>query len=102
MKKVLKFQFEGKEGFLSIIEKNDKYYALIQKDTHKVDYILKHNTLSISYELKTPVYQHVSVNLSFDKNLIEETYHQLEVEKNLYFKQLDDTLCVLIIEKEKE
>ena len=98
--KVLKFQFEEKEGFLSVIEKPDFYYALVQKDTPKVSAAKDTHRLHISYELKKPVYKQVVVNVSYDPDVIKSVYDQLEAEKNLYFKQLDDTLCVLMIEKE--
>lgn len=56
MKKVFKFEFEGKEGFLSIVEKSNKYYALVQKETPKVKEIQQTHTINISYELKEPLF----------------------------------------------
>lgn len=99
MKKVLKFKFEEKEGFLSVVEKNDYIYALVQKDTPKVKEIEKTHELLISHELKQPEYKIVKLNVSYDEQLIKEVYHQLEADKNLYFKELDDSLCVLEIPK---
>lgn len=99
MKKVLKFKFEEKEGFLSVVEKNDYIYALVQKDTPKVKEIEKTHELLLSYELKQPVFKVVKLNVSYDEQLIKEVYHQLEADKNLYFKELDDSLCVLEIPK---
>jgi general stress protein 26 len=99
MKKVLKFKFEEKEGFLSVVEKNDYIYALVQKDTPKVKEIEKTHELLLSYELKQPEYKIVKLNVSYDEQLIKEVYHQLEADKNLYFKELDDSLCVLEIPK---
>lgn len=98
--KVLKFKFEGNEGFLSVVERPDFYYALVQKDAPKVKTITKTSLLDISYEIKKPVYNEVDVNVSYDQTLIKSIYEQLEAEKNLYFKQLDDTLCALRIAKE--
>ncbi|HAX02479.1 MAG: hypothetical protein A2Y45_04280 [Tenericutes bacterium GWC2_34_14] len=100
MKKVFKFKFDDKEGFLSVVEKDDFFYTLVQKDTSKVKSIQESHTLFIAYDLKQSVYHEVTCHVSFDKVLIEAVYKQLEEEKNLYFKQLDDTLCVLQIEKE--
>ena len=99
MKKVLKFKFEEKEGFLSVVEKNGYIYALVQKDTPKVKEIEKTHELLLSYELKQPEYKIVKLNVSYDEQLIKEVYHQLEADKNLYFKELDDSLCVLEIPK---
>lgn len=101
MKKVLKFKFEDKEGFLSVIEKDHAYLALIQKDTPKVKEIEITNQLLISYELIQPSYQQVLVKTIFDQDIVKDVYEQLEKENNLYFKTLDDTLCVLEIAKEK-
>ena len=98
--KAFKFKIDGKEGFLSVIEKPEFYYALVQKNTQKVKFIQETNKLLISYELKNPQFKEVCVNISNDQELIKSVYDQLEAEKNLYFKQLDDTLCVLEIEKE--
>lgn len=99
MKKVLKFRFEGKEGFLSVVESNEVYYALVQKDTPKVTHIRDTHQLEISLELKQPAYAWVSVQIIEDFNTIKSVYETLEKENNLYFKQLDDTLCVLEIAK---
>lgn len=98
--KILKFKFEGKEGFLSVVETSEFYCALVQKHTPKVKHIEKTNNLEISYELKQPAFKDVSVRVSYDQKLIKSVYEQLEAEKNIYFKQLDDTLCVLEIDKE--
>ena len=98
--KVLKFKFNEKEGFLSVVEKPNFYYALVQKDTPKVKMIEETNKLNISYEIKKPEFKNVDVTISYDQDLIKSVYDQLEIEKNLYFKQLDDTLCVLEIDKE--
>jgi len=100
MKKVLKFKFEEQEGFLSFVEQNDFYYTLVKKDTPKVLEIIKTEQLLISYEIKTPSYQKVTTKVSFDQTLIEWVYHKLEEEKNLYYKELDDSLCVLEILKD--
>lgn len=100
MKKVIKFSYLGQEGFLSIVEIDSFYYALIQKNTEKVDAIKQTNELMISYQLKpthfTPV--HVEVLESFD--WVSKVYDQLEKDNNLYFKVKDDTLAVLQIDKE--
>jgi hypothetical protein len=102
MKKVVKFKFEDQEGFLSIVALNHHYYALIHKDTPKVDHIVKTNRFLISYELKNPVYLEVEATILYDKELIHQVYHQLEIEKNLYFKQLDESLCVIELPFEQE
>lgn len=96
MKKVIKFSFEGKEGFLSLVEFSNRQYALIHKNTPKVDSILKNHKLAISLDLKKDTTFHeVEASISYDVDLIERVYKQLEIEKNLYFKQLDDSLCVI-------
>lgn len=98
MKKVIKFNFEGKEGFLSLVEIANRTYALVKKDTPKVQNILETHKLAISYDLKLQAQFHeVEALVSFDIEIIKQVYNQLEVEKNLYFKQLDDTLCVIEI-----
>lgn len=96
MKKVIKFSFDGKEGFLSLVEIASHQYALVHKNTPKVDSILKTHQLAISLDLKKDTTYHlVEANVSMDATLIEQVYRQLELEKNLYFKQLDDSLCVI-------
>lgn len=97
MKKVVKFKFEDKEGFLSVVEKNQHYYSLVQKDTPKVEDILKHHRLKISYELKNPEYQEVEANIILDQELATWVYKKLEEDKNLYFKEFNESLCVLEI-----
>jgi hypothetical protein len=98
MKKVIKFNFEGKEGFLSLVEINHHVYALVKKDTPKVQNIIATNQLLISFELKqNTTFSPVEAHIIFDLNIIEQVYRQLEIEKNLYFKALDDSLCVIEI-----
>jgi len=99
MKKVFKFKFQDKEGFLSVVEKSGHYYALVQKDTPKIAEIKNTKKLLISYELKQPDFQEVLVDVSYDQELIKWVYEKLEEEKNLYFKTLDDSLCVIEIAK---
>ena len=100
MKKVIKFQFDGKEGFLSIVEKPSFYYTLVKKDTDKVASIRETHQLMISYELKPLQFVPVAVSVVEDPAVIQEVYHQLEQDKNLYFKVLDDSLIALKIAKE--
>ncbi len=97
MKKIVKFRFEEKEGFLSVVEKDNHFYTLVQKDTPKVKSVIKNEELEISTELKTPEYKMVKATISFDTELISWVYKKLEEENNLYFKELNDTLCVLEI-----
>lgn len=98
MKKVIKFSFEGKEGFLSLVEINHKFYALVKKDTPKVQNILETHQLLVSYELKqNPTFMPVEAHVLYDFSTIAQVYQQLELEKNLYFETLDDSLCVIEI-----
>lgn len=100
MKNIVKFKFQDKEGFLSYVEKSNHYYALVEKDTHKVEKIKQTHRLWISYDLKEPKFKEVSVEVIYDPDMIKWVYETLEEEKNLYFKTLDDSLCVLEFEKE--
>jgi general stress protein 26 len=99
MKNIVKFKFQDNEGFLSVVEKSNHFYALVQKETPKVKEVQEKKQLLISYELKTPNYKEVSASILFDQELIKWVYDKLESEKNLYFKELDDSLCVLEIPK---
>jgi hypothetical protein len=99
MKKVMKFMFDGKEGFLSIVEKPTSYLALVQKNTEKIAAIRLTNTMVVSYELKPVDFQSVTAQVIDDEQIIREVYEQLARDNNLYFKQLDDSLCVVQIEK---
>ncbi len=99
MKKIFKFKYEEKEGFLSVVEKSDTYYALVEKNTPKIEEAVKTHKMLISFEVKTPNFEEVDVNVIYDTKLIKEVYDQLEKDKNLYFKVLDDSLCVLEINK---
>jgi len=100
MKNVVEFKFLDKEGFLSVVEKSNHYYALVQKDTPKIKEIQETNQLLISYDLKKPMYNEVFVKVLFDKEMIKWVYEKLEEEKNLYFKELDDSLCVIEFAKD--
>jgi hypothetical protein len=48
------------------------------------------------------MYIEVDANILFDEALTHKVYHQLEIEKNLYFKQLDESLCVIELPFEQE
>ncbi|MCR3906488.1 MAG: hypothetical protein NUK62_05640 [Tenericutes bacterium] len=100
MKKIVKFKFQDTEGFLSVVEKSNHYYTLVKKDTPKVRDIQDTNKLLISYELKHPDFKEVYANVIYDQELIQWVYNKLEEEKNLYFKELNDSLCALEIVKE--
>jgi general stress protein 26 len=100
MKKVIKFMYDHKEGFFSVVEKDNYYYTLVQKDTPKVEHVQKTNKLSIAYEIKNPTYKDVLVRIINDQNTIKWVYDKLEEQNNLYFKTLDESLCVLEIDKE--
>lgn len=95
MKQIVKFKFDEKEGFLSVVEKEGHFYTLVQKDTPKVKAIEETHQLLISTELKTPEYHIMNVKVSYDFELISWVFHRLEEDKNLYFKELNDSLCVL-------
>ena len=97
MKNIIKFKHEDKEGFLSVVIKDQVYYALAQKNTPKINDAMKQSKLMLSFEIKQPNFKFVDFEVSFDPTLIKMVYEALEQDKNLYFKQLDDTLCVLII-----
>jgi hypothetical protein len=100
MKQVLKFKFQEKEGYLSVVERSNFYYSLVQKETPKVIEIQKTHRLLIAYDLKNPEYQEKQVQIIHDFDLVKWVYEALEKENNLYFKHLDDTLCVIEIAKE--
>lgn len=97
MKKIVKFKYEGKEGFLSVVEKDQHYYALVEKETPKVQDAIKTNRLTVSYELKQPDFKDVNAKVIFDQDLIQWVYKKLEEDKNLYFKELNESLCVIEI-----
>ena len=95
MKKVVKFKFQDKEGFLSVVKKSNQYYTLVEKDTPKVIEAQKTKKILIAYELKGSEFKKVDVKVLFDQDLIKWVYEKSEEENNLYFKKLDDSLCVL-------
>jgi len=99
MKKVLKFKFQETEGFLSFVDQGNFHYALVKKETPKVSSIRSTHELLISYELKIPKYQVAHTHVLEDRKMIEWVYRSLEADNNLYFKELDDSLCVLEIKK---
>lgn len=99
MKNIVKFSHEGHEGFLSVVEKNGSYYSLVEKNTPKVEAAKETHKLLISYELKTPNFIEVEVDIVDDFDFTKEIYERLEKDKNLYFKELNEQLCVLKIKK---
>lgn len=99
MKNIVKFKHDGHEGFLSIVDKNDSYYSLVEKNTTKVEAAKGTHKLLISYELKNPNFMEVEVDIIDDFDFTKEIYEQLEKDKNLYFKELNEQLCVLKIKK---
>lgn len=101
MKKVLKFKFKENEGFLSVVENENFYYALVQKDTQKIMEIKNTHQLHIAYELKNPVFINTFVNVIEDQEVIRWVFEQLKADNNLYFKNLDDSLCVIEIAIDK-
>lgn len=99
MKSVMKYKLDDHEGFLSVTESNDTFYAIVKKDAPKVESIKQTGKLLLSFEIKQPAYQLIDVSLSYDEALVKFVFEKLQAEKNLYFKELDDTLCVLVFKK---
>lgn len=95
MKNIVKFKHEEKEGFLSVVVKNNEYFALVEKNTPKVKTVKENGKLVISFDIKQSNYQEVHAEVIEDKNVVKEVYEQLEKDKNLYFKSLTDDLCVI-------
>ena len=95
MKNIVKFKHEDKEGFLSVVVKEDVYYTLVQKVTPKVNAVKATNKAVISFDIKNPNYEVVHAEIIEDMNIVKEIYEQLEQDKNLYFKELNDDLCVM-------
>jgi len=95
MKNIVKFKHEDKEGFLSVVVKDDGYYTLVQKVTPKVKTVKATNKAVISFDIKNPNYEEVHAEIIEDMNVVKEVYDQLEKDKNLYFKALNDDLCVM-------
>jgi len=99
MKNIVKFKYEGHEGFLSVVDKEDAYYSLVEKHTPKVVSVKETHKLLISYELKMPDFIETEVDIIDDFDFTKEIYEQLKKDKNLYFKELNNQLCVLKIKK---
>ena len=99
MKQMIKFKFQDKEGFFSVVEKSNHYYTLVKKDTPKVFEVQKTKKLWISYDIKQPKFQEVLVNVLCDQTSVQWVYDELKRDENLYFKELDDSLCVFEIPK---
>lgn len=100
MKQIIKFKFQDKEGFLSIVETANAYYALAQKHTPKVQEIERTHTLLLSFDLKQPVFQERHVHVIYDQKVIAWTFEALRKANNVYFETIDDSLCVLEIIKD--
>lgn len=95
MKNLVKFMFEEKEGFLSVVKIDTKVYTLAQKETPKVKHIKLTHELLISTDVKNPIYQLAHVHVIDQSEIIKKVYEALQADNNLYFKQLDDSLCAL-------
>ncbi|MDY3196310.1 MAG: hypothetical protein RBQ95_05560 [Paracholeplasma sp.] len=97
MSKVLKYKFEGHEGFLSITTIDEFYYALVVKDTDKVRHIQKENKIELTTSLKGLNFKELPVSYIDDETLTSKIYHKLAEEKNLYFKELTSGIGVIQI-----
>ena len=97
---LFKFRFDGKDGFLSIVEHEGFYYSFAEKDTPKVKAAEETGKMLISYTARNPEFKEVNVSFSDDQEITQLVYKQLKEEKNFYFDQLDDSLVLLKIDKE--
>lgn len=97
MKQVIKFKLDGKEGFLSMTTIDGHWYTLAEKLSTKVDEVNRNHKLSISTELAKPVYIDHGAHVLTDSVIVQRVFEQLKQENNLYFKELNDTLCVIEI-----
>ncbi|AUD64248.1 hypothetical protein BK011_00530 [Tenericutes bacterium MZ-XQ] len=99
MKNIVKFKHEEKEGFLSVVVKDDIYFTLVEKTTPKVKTAKTEGKLLISFDIKHPNYEEVHATVVEDMDIVKQVYEQLENDKNLYFKSLTDDLCVIKFNK---
>jgi len=97
MKYLCKFMFDGKEGYLSLIKKDDVYYALVDNQTPKIAYAKEHGILSLSFDLKQSVYSEYKVSVIDDPQRVLWVFEELKKANNLYFKEINDQLSVLEI-----
>lgn len=97
MKYLCKFMFEGKEGYLSLVKKDDVYYALVENKTPKIGYVKEHGQLNLSFDLKQSAYSEYKVSVIDDPKLVLWVFEELKKANNLYFKEINDQLSVLEI-----
>jgi len=97
MKYLCKFMFEGKEGYLSLVKKDDVYFALVENQTPKIVYARECGKLSLSFDLKQSTYSEFKVSVIDDPKLVQWVFEELKNANNLYFKEINDQLSVLEI-----
>lgn len=99
MIKVLKYRLDEHEGYLSVYEENQYLYAIVKKDAPKVQTIEETRQLLVSYDLKNPTFENVFATITYEDKVVKWVYDKLLEQKNLYFKEFNDTLCVVRIGK---
>lgn len=94
-KDIIKFRHENDKGMFHYTVFEGEFVALSELKTKKVDYIKKHGTLDITFDLKSETYDNMAVDIIDDQEYVKKVYDFMSSNDNNYFEDGYDHLIVL-------
>jgi hypothetical protein len=96
---LIKFRHENKKGIFHYTVYEGDFVALSEIQTSKVDYIKKHGTLDITFDLTSENYDIMQVDIIENEEYVKKVYDFMLDNENNYFKDGFAKLCVLRFHK---
>lgn len=97
--KQVKFRHETHKGIF-LYEVYDGAFVVLSKiDSGKIDYIKKHGSIDITFDIEEEIYDVLSVDVIEDPDYVQKVYDFMIEKDNAYFTDGTEGLCVLRFHK---
>jgi hypothetical protein len=97
-RKLIQFRHGNYKGVFHYTVYKGAFVALSEKNTGKIDYIRDHGALDLKFEDDT-AYDVMAVDIIDDPAYVKEVYDYMISQKNSYFTDGYEGLCVLQFHK---
>jgi hypothetical protein len=98
-KSLIKYEHGDDSGLLHYVVYNGDVVVLSEKKTQKVSHIQKHDSLKVTFDIKSNDLQTVPVSVVMDPVYVEKVYNYMINTNNAYFEDGFEHLCVIKFEK---
>lgn len=98
-KSLVKYKHGKENGLLHYVVYAGDVVVLSEKETMKVSHIMKHNSLNITFDIKSNELNPVPVSVITDSEYVGKVYQYMIDTNNAYFEDGFESLCVIKFEK---